>query len=42
MFLIPEICKMTGMTDEERSDFKAMKEVATHTKLSPKERFLKS
>jgi aubergine len=33
--LIPELCKMTGLTDEMRSNFTIMKDVATHTKLAP-------
>lgn len=35
VYLIPELCKMTGMTDEQRNNFAAMKEVANHTKLTP-------
>ncbi|KAL4480518.1 hypothetical protein ABPG72_022273 [Tetrahymena utriculariae] len=42
VFLIPEICFMTGLTDEQRKDFQAMKEVANHTKLSPQQRYLNS
>jgi aubergine len=33
--LIPELCQMTGLTDEMRSSFTIMKDLATHTKLSP-------
>ena len=36
--LIPEFCQMTGMTDEARNDFKAMKEMAYFTKLEPTDR----
>ncbi|KAL4512578.1 hypothetical protein ABPG72_020415 [Tetrahymena utriculariae] len=39
VYLIPEICNMTGMTDEQRANYQAMKEVATHTKLTPQERY---
>nr|AAQ74967.1 Twi2p [Tetrahymena thermophila] len=42
VYLIPEICNMTGMTDEQRENFQAMKEVATHTKLTPQERYQNS
>jgi len=33
---------MTGMTDEQRGNFSAMKDVAVHTKLTPDARFKKS
>lgn len=33
--LIPEICYLTGLTDQMRSNFTAMKDLAAHTKLSP-------
>lgn len=36
--LIPELCFMTGLTDEMRSDFKVMKDVATHTRVTPNQR----
>jgi aubergine-like protein len=42
VFLVPELCKMTGMTDDQRSDFKAMKALSEHTKLTPEQRFRKS
>jgi aubergine-like protein len=32
--LIPELCKMTGLTDEIRNNFHAMKAIATTTKPS--------
>lgn len=35
IMLIPELCYMTGLTDEMRSDFRVMKEIAQHTRLSP-------
>lgn len=38
IFLIPELCYMTGITDEMRSDFRMMKDVAVHTRVSPKGR----
>lgn len=36
--LVPELCNMTGLTDEMRSNFTVMKDLATHTKLSPFQR----
>ncbi|CAL8343202.1 unnamed protein product [Lota lota] len=37
-FLIPEFCYLTGLTDKMRSDFNIMKDLATHTRLSPDKR----
>ncbi|KAL4483007.1 hypothetical protein ABPG74_019033 [Tetrahymena malaccensis] len=42
VYLIPEICNMTGMSDDQRSNFQAMKDVSYHTKLSPKDRYQNS
>ena len=36
--LIPELCKMTGMEDEDRQNFNLMKELAQYTKLEPSQR----
>lgn len=36
--LVPELCYLTGLTDEMRSDFKVMKDVATYTRVSPNQR----
>ncbi|CAL4094922.1 unnamed protein product, partial [Meganyctiphanes norvegica] len=33
--LIPELCYMTGLTDEMRSDFRVMKDLAQHTRVTP-------
>jgi len=38
--LVPELCCMTGLTDIARSDFKVMKDLATHTRISPNHREL--
>lgn len=38
--LVPELCYLTGLTDEMRSDFKVMKDVATYTRVSPNQRQL--
>ena len=36
--LVPELCVITGLTDEMRKDFRVMKELAVHTRLAPPER----
>lgn len=36
--LVPELCYMTGLTDEMRSDFKVMKDVAQYTRVTPNQR----
>jgi aubergine len=36
--LIPELCCLTGLTDQLRSDFRVMKELSTHTRVTPTER----
>ena len=38
ILLIPELCHMTGLTDEMRSDFRVMKDLAVHTRVGPKDR----
>ncbi|XP_053313403.1 piwi-like protein 1 [Spea bombifrons] len=38
IFLIPEFCNLTGLTDKMRSDFKVMKDLAVHTRLAPDQR----
>lgn len=35
VYLIPELCVTTGLTDEMRSNFSTMKAIATHTRLPP-------
>lgn len=35
VLLIPELCNMTGLTDEMRKDFKVMKDLARHTMVAP-------
>ncbi|XP_058446425.1 protein argonaute-3 [Malaya genurostris] len=39
MCLIPEICYLTGLTDEMRSDFKVMRDIAAFTRVSPNQRW---
>lgn len=36
--IIPEICYLTGLTDEMRNDFKVMRDIATYTRISPNQR----
>ncbi|XP_041456323.1 piwi-like protein 1 [Lytechinus variegatus] len=36
--LPPELCFLTGLSDEIRSNFSIMKDLATHTRIGPKER----
>lgn len=38
VYLVPELCGLTGLPDAIRSDFQAMKQIAVHTKLSPDQR----
>ena len=36
--LIPELCFVTGLTDDMRSDFRVMKDLAVHTRVTPQVR----
>jgi len=36
--LIPELCSMTGLTDAIRADFRVMKDIAVHTRVTPNQR----
>lgn len=36
--MMPELCYLTGLTDEMRSDFYIMKDISTHTRLGPSAR----
>lgn len=38
VYLIPELCQMTGITDEMRKDFQMMKELTSFTQLDPSAR----
>eukprot|EP00358_Blepharisma_japonicum_P006832 CAMPEP_0202941208 /NCGR_PEP_ID=MMETSP1395-20130829/1335_1 /ASSEMBLY_ACC=CAM_ASM_000871 /TAXON_ID=5961 /ORGANISM="Blepharisma japonicum, Strain Stock R1072" /LENGTH=315 /DNA_ID=CAMNT_0049636231 /DNA_START=425 /DNA_END=1368 /DNA_ORIENTATION=- len=40
--LIPELCRLTGLSDEMRADFRVMSDIAIHTRLQPQERLNKS
>ncbi|KXJ16819.1 Piwi-like protein 1 [Exaiptasia diaphana] len=36
--LLPELCFITGLSDDMRNDFNLMKDLAKHTRIAPKER----
>ncbi|XP_026877877.2 piwi-like protein 1 isoform X1 [Electrophorus electricus] len=36
--LIPEFCYLTGLTDKMRNDFNIMKDLSSHTRLTPEQR----
>ncbi|XP_068681290.1 piwi-like protein 1 [Montipora foliosa] len=38
VLLVPELCFLTGLTDEMRNDFSLMKDLAVHTRVDPKTR----
>lgn len=38
--LVPELCSMTGLTDQMRADFKVMKDVALFTRITPQQRLV--
>ncbi|KAG8042448.1 hypothetical protein G9C98_005082 [Cotesia typhae] len=38
LYLIPELCKATGLTDEMRTNYKLMAKLATFTRLTPERR----
>lgn len=38
IYLIPELCRATGMTDQMRADFKLMQELSEHTRMDPEKR----
>ncbi|PIK51000.1 putative seali [Apostichopus japonicus] len=38
--LVPELCSRTGLTDKMREDFKVMKDLAMHTRVTPNQRHL--
>ena len=39
VLLVPELCYLTGLTDEMRKDFRLMADLATHTRVEPSKRF---
>lgn len=38
IYLIPELCRATGMTDAMRADYRLMQELSTYTRLNPESR----
>lgn len=36
--MVPELCYLTGLTDEMRNDFHLMKDIAAYTRLGPSAR----
>ena len=36
--LIPELTYLTGMSDAMRADFRVMKDIAVHTRITPDQR----
>ena len=35
ILLLPELCTLTGLSDEVRADFHVMKDIAVHTRVAP-------
>ena len=38
ILLIPELCNLSGLTEEARSDFSLMKDIAIYTRIPPAQR----
>ncbi|WAR02486.1 PIWL1-like protein [Mya arenaria] len=38
LYFIPELCTLTGLSDDARADFTVMKDVAVHTRVAPSSR----
>ena len=38
IYLVPELCNLTGLTDQMKADFKVMKDVAQFTRVTPNQR----
>lgn len=38
VYLVPELCRSTGLTDEMRGNFQMMRELANHTRVNPQGR----
>lgn len=41
VYLVPELCRQTGLSDEMRADFRLMKALDAHTKIGPDTRIQK-
>jgi len=35
VYLVPELCRMTGITDEMRGNFTFMRDLGEHTRINP-------
>lgn len=40
-YIVPELCRMTGLTDAQRANFRFMQDFAQHTRLGPTQRMQK-
>jgi aubergine len=38
LWLVPELCRLTGLTDDMRNNFQLMKSIADHTRMVPGKR----
>jgi len=38
IYLVPELCRMTGLSDEMRNNFQLMKAIADRTRTNPQQR----
>lgn len=41
VYLVPELCRLTGLTPEQRANFQLMRALADHTRVGPKQRIEK-
>ncbi|CAK1545910.1 unnamed protein product [Leptosia nina] len=41
VYLVPELCRQTGLSDEMRANFQLMRSMGTHTKIGPEQRIQK-
>jgi len=35
VYLVPELCRMTGLTDDMRANFTLMRDLGEHTRINP-------
>jgi len=38
VYLVPELCRLTGLTDEMRGNFTLMRDLGEHTRINPQVR----
>lgn len=41
IYLVPELCRMTGLTDQQRANFQTMRALAQYTRVAPGDRIKK-